>query len=236
MLMKRPRLVAAVVLLIGLGSSTRPARADLLFDLKQVGPNVVITVSGSLSTFFDDLHNAGSTPLTPSVRAYYGEVIVGPASSSETLWQGFRGDESFGPGTFPHFPSHSTGPDMVGLYFGGDEITDGIFLPSDYQDFKMLSSTDTFDNVSLTEPGHGMGFTPGEYELVAVRDLITVRVEPVPEPPTLLGLAAAGLLGYRRPRDVALRRTGEARCRWGLDRLVSRQGAMEVQARSRACR
>jgi hypothetical protein len=175
---------ATLAIVIVCGLSVRPAQADYLVTLQQVGPNVVATGSGSID--LSGLTPAGTVVgdiglLGPNAAS----VLVG--SGNNDLYTGFSGPSNFGPAGQTN--ANSSSGSSVGISGGALDL----FVPSGYISNTPLSpSTSTYDNATLSS----LGVTPGNYVWTwgtfAPTQKFTLDV--VPEPSSLFLLALGVIL------------------------------------------
>jgi hypothetical protein len=183
----RPFFFLLFVLAAGLLPSTVPAA--FVFQLSQVGPDVVVTGSGTLNlTALSPPFGSGSgaSGILPN-----GAVLaVNPAGISLTGHAGFSGPSSWGSGSLTTATSSSGDPVVIS---GG---SGALFLAPTYVSGSPLSNSMIFTNTTFSD----LGFTPGTYIYTwgsaASADSLTVTTV-VPEPATwaLLGLGVVMLPG-----------------------------------------
>ena len=170
------------------------ARAAYRVDIRQVGPDVVATGSGSI-----DLTNLTISATTNTVPSYIvpnqAVVQVGPTSlQNVTDYKFVGGPSSFGPGAFAKASSGSGA--SVGV-FGNTVVT----VPQGYVSGTDLGiSTATWSNQTFSS----LGLTPGIFvEFWGVTsphaDTFTIVA---PEPASLSLLAIAGPMLLRRRRSA----------------------------------
>ena len=128
----------------------RPAKAELVMSLQQVGPDVVATANGTVNlsdlTFFSAANSS-----QPTIMPIVGELTVGFApvglGANNDLYTGISGPASFGTGDF--FEGRVTGTgNLVGL---NDAAT--ILVPLGYISGDPLSGTVTFSSTTLNNLG-----------------------------------------------------------------------------------
>jgi hypothetical protein len=198
--MKRLAFLAVVACLCG-GALPGTGRAEFIITFSRNGANVDATGSGRLNIAalaFD--HSDTGIPFVQGVGAL---VQLGASGGPLDDYTGFTGPSSIGPGG-PFPASSGTGPlvgiiDAFSVHF--------VVTPLGYISGTSITSSATWDNATISS----LGLTPGTYEWTwgsgaTADDLKVVIPSAVPEPAslTLLGLGAAGLLGYgwRRRRAV----------------------------------
>jgi hypothetical protein len=139
--------ILALVSLLGLGI-TQSARANFIATIDQVGPNVVVTGSGTIDLTGLSFLFGGTA--TPSISPNTGSLSVGPSASVDA-YSAISGPASFGTGGFT-FANGGSG-DVVGLQ--------GLLLlvPQGYFSGNPLSGTATYDNATFAS----LGITPGTY-------------------------------------------------------------------------
>ena len=211
-------LLMAGVLMLG---SAEAARATVIETIEQVGPNVVITGTGTLNTAA--LGPAGFANLAPAeIAPAYDTIVNGPVAVSPNLVfvVSVTGPASFGSGLPLAADSGS------GDHFDFSD-TNGVLrlgVPTYYVSGATLSASSTYDNATFAS----LGITPGTYNFAiedagnTVVDTFIIQAGPVsvPEPDTLtlvgglIGLSAAwvGAAGLRRRMfgDVNVGRKGRS--------------------------
>jgi hypothetical protein len=188
--------------LIGAAAPVQPAQAAYVLTIKQEGPNVVTTGSGSF-----DL-----TDLTAVAMGFAYSDFMAPAGAvidtglgAFTIYSGvLQGPTNFGDG-------HVTGASSVsGDFVSLDGVASEIFVPGLTGEYKSGSpvsgSSATYDDATFAS----LGITAGVYvwKWGSGADADTFTIDAVPEPSTwallgvgFLGLAAAGI--RRRARRTA---------------------------------
>jgi len=187
------------------------SQAALIFELKEVGLDVVLTMlaGGSLNT-------TGLLPNTPNQTAPNGGAFT-PAGSRFSVGSGvydsfsyypalspsrFNGPLSFGTGGFISAPDSVSG-DFFGLDNGFAPGT--IYVRDNYVSGTTINtaSSATFQSKTLSQ----LGATVGTYVWTLPNDTITLRVGSASTVPDAggsvagLGLAVAGLIHLRRRRQ-----------------------------------
>src|SRR5262249_15138417 len=141
------------LLALALALSTGQARAELKFSLQEVGPDVVMTGSGTVNT--DGLNNASAWIAAANLIPQSGQVIVaGPGTLSGRGYRLISGPSTFGGGAGLDATS-GTG-DGFGL--GGQAQV--LFLPNNYVSGSQLSGTATYSMQTLAN----LGVTLGTYK------------------------------------------------------------------------
>lgn len=190
-------------ILLALGVAS--ANAAIVVDVRQVGANVFASGGGSINltdlTLGGGAFSAGVVwPGFPLPVPTGSSVLsIGTTSTAPVnLYRGISGPTSFGSGGRILADSGS-GPVFAII------SSIGLYVPDPYVSGGILSSSSTWDNITLA----GLGLTVGSYVWTwGSRDnadsftlnIVDPRISTVPEPGTLalLGLGVLGLLLLRR--------------------------------------
>ena len=184
-------MVALAGSVLALGVAGVPNRADalLLYTIRQVGSDVVVT-GGSQGTV--DL-----SPLTPGAADTNSAEIVsgegalgtGPDLAPLVTYSGISGPTSFGSDTIG-YPGDSFDSDSNSVYLLAS--IGKIYLPTGYTGSGAISSTTTFSGTSLAV----LGLTPNTsivwtWGTGGPDRTFQLDIEPVPAPLPVLGAASA---------------------------------------------
>jgi hypothetical protein len=188
---------------------TRPVRAVVVLQVSQVGPNVLVSGSGSAN--LNALTNeGGQTEWTNTLSE--AEIYAGPAAfvdGNVNLWSGLSG----GPSSIStdsnllEYPDDaSSSGDLFGLFI--DNGSPRLVLPTGYSSNDPLNGTSVFLNLTLADLGLPDGTTTWSWGSGADADSFVLQVngaQPVPAPLPIAATAAA----YSWSRRLR-RRIGEA--------------------------
>ena len=180
--------------------STRPAQANYIVTLKQMGANVVATGSGAFDLTGLPVKARGSSQ--PLIQPFLGNIVTGSSSSNscDTYGTTITGPSNFGIGIETGLVSIGTG-DLVGMAFnGGHENESFLLVPVGYVSGTALSSSATYNNLTLGAPV----VTPGTYvwtwgdgadQSFTLKIIGPVGVPGVPDRGSTVSLLGFGLLG-----------------------------------------
>ncbi len=203
--MRLPIMLTCVAATAVLAAAVRPAKATFTIDIRQVGPNVVSTGTGTIDTagltlsFYTNV-TAGS--VDPSI----GQSIGGP-SGDVIYYSGASGPSKFGTG------GQTVATSGTGAVVGVDSGL--LVLPENYVSGSTVSNANTYAVQTLST----LGLTPGTYTEAfgsgADADSFVVEVDAAPEPSSasLMAVVALRFLGRRRrgARGLVELRTGGSR-------------------------
>ncbi len=207
--MKKAAISTAVLL-----AASLPSHAAFVFNLQEVGPDVVLSGSGTLN--LAGLSFLGSAFARPALSSTSGIAFVGgspsPGSPSSFDVYGFVNSTpgSFGTGLFTF--SNSASGDAFGFRFRAD--AGELWAPSGYTSGSLLAGTATFAGQTLSSLGATIGTYTWTWGSGATADSMTLNVgssiTPVPEPSAYaLALTGLGVLGFWGRRQKAQKRTAE---------------------------
>jgi protein with PEP-CTERM/exosortase system signal len=181
--------------------SVRPAQANYIVTLQQVGPNVVATGSGAFDLTGLPIKARGSSQ--PLIQPFLGNIVTGSSNSCDAYGTTITGPDNFGIGIETGLVSIGTG-DLVGMAFNGGNSS-FLLVPVGYVSGTALSSSATYNNLTLGAPV----VTPGTYvwtwgdgaDQSFTLQIGSVGVPGVPDggsTVSLLGCALLGLAALRR--------------------------------------
>jgi hypothetical protein len=177
--------------------SAGTARASFVYNVLQVGSNVVTTGIGTIDTAALTSLGSGETTCGYVIPSE-GVLVGGPiAFLSDQAYSGISGPSAFGTGgaALPLEVATSGGGDLFGTS-GGNHL----YTPPGYQSEAPLSNTDTYNNTTISL----LGFTPGTYVYTwgsgPTADLLTINIGVVPEPASAALIAAPVAIAALRRR------------------------------------
>ena len=185
-------LFALAIALFGVLAAGTEAQASFVFNIQQVGQNIVIAGNGSINTnaLSEVTRVSRAANFDPSDANFdIGPVVLTPA----VQFFGLIGPGSLGIGGVA-YPNSGSG-DRVGV-----EIGDEVAVPAGYTSGAPLADTATYDSETFAT----LGLTQGTYLYTwgtgATADSLTVNIGTVPEPASLalVGVPAAVALLRRR--------------------------------------
>jgi len=188
-----------------------PSSAAITLRVEQVGPDVVITGSGTANlnglTF-----NSDSTFWTNAITD--GQVYVGPDVFNDgnvSLYDGISGPLAFGvdPSLYEVPDNVGSSGDLFGILADNGSGVTQLVLPLGYSSNSPLGGVSRFSSLTLAQ----LGLTPGQLNTWSWgsgvnADVLSLEVAdnaPVPAPAPLLGLGAAFHMARRlrrRQRDA----------------------------------
>jgi hypothetical protein len=198
----KPTLATTLAIVLAWLLFVRPAQAGYTVTLRQVGPDVVATGSGSIDltglTFFR------STSLNPAINPlfqYSGFISTGPTSSRVDSYS-YPAPRIGGFGPAPTTAANSGSGNMVGIAGNLDDL--GIFqgfllsVPKGYVSGTALSDSATYIGKTFAT----LGVTPGTYVWTwgpganqnFTLDVVAVAVSE-PPPGLLLNISTRGRVG-----------------------------------------
>jgi hypothetical protein len=199
---------AALALLLGgslAGSSllllaAAPARALVTLKVKPVGPDLVVTGSGSALT--SSLTPVGTDSAYSNVLSDV-QIYAGPPAFSDgsvSRWSGLTGPAALGvvPAVFEYpdsNPALSFG-DLFGILTSSNPADIRLVLPSSYVSGASLSGRTTYTNLNLAQAGLTAGTTyTWTWGSGSAAETIELQIDatpvPVPAPLPIAGAAAA---------------------------------------------
>ena len=191
-MLKSRRLFAVAIALFGVHATGTKAQAAFVFNIQQVGQNIVVTGNGSINT--DALSEVTRYSRVANFNPSVAIIDVGPVALTPAVqFYGLNGPASFGIGGVA-YPNLGSG-DLVGV-----DIGEEVSVPPGYTSGAPLADSATFDSETFTS----LGLTPGTYLYTwgrgATADSLTINIGTVPEPASLalLGVPAAVALLRRR--------------------------------------
>lgn len=189
-----------------------PAQAGLIFTVKEVGPNIQVTVKGSINTSGWSLQGVAAS--NPYVRQDSIAAGIGPQQRVDSMVQAVSGGAS----TTAVFPSMawSFNQPMAGTA-KGDLVQFGqsgygqwiLYLPAGYVSNTPVSGSAVYANLSYASLGIVKNQTYWTWHLdgIAGSDAKAVTVWATPEPTSMAmwGMGAVAATWVRRRRRLAQR-------------------------------
>jgi len=195
-----PAVLPALTVVIALGFFIRPAQADYIVTLEQVGSDLVATGSGAID--LTGLSFQATVGTVSGIFPSIGVINTGPTSfpSTDHYSGTITGPTNFGIGGFNNASSGSG--DLVGI----DARDDVLTVPQGYVSGSPLSDSSTYPSLTFGS----LGVTPGTYVWTwgtGPDQNFTLQIGPatVPDSGSTLGLlllVSAILFGARQLRSA----------------------------------
>ena len=192
--------VSGLLTTLALAAAALPAEAAVTITIRDVGPDVVATLSGSLDLTGMTYTGAGATG-----RFVWSERAMAAFAGNIKYYQAVTGPTNWG----------STDP-LADLFFATSKTGDAFLLggtafqsllptigvPDGYVNGAALAASMTFAGETI----ENMNLDPGRYVYELPNDLVVVRIGSVPEPASwAMMIAGFGLVGAAmRRRAVAV--------------------------------
>lgn len=183
----------ALCLLAALALCSVPsARAVYVLTLQEVGPDVVVTGSGSIDTTGLFFTGVTLSSIGAGIDPGATTLFAGGPGTDIRIYGGPAGPSSFGAGSNFVAATTSTGDDVGLAQSPGALPAPALYLSASYVSGSTLANTTLFADATFDT----LGFTPGTYTYTwgtgTSADSLTV-IGVVPEPSTWALLAAGGL-------------------------------------------
>jgi hypothetical protein len=194
------RFLFITLIMFAVIASPSRARAEFVFNLSQVGNNVVVTGLGTLNLAALTVGPSGPQD-EPNLVPFFAALTSG-SGGPYTSYNGVSGPPNFGT-SGSTIPTLSSG-DVVGI-FG---INNSLQVPFGYVSGSPLSDTSTFTDATIGS----LGLTPGQYLYTwgtgATADSLTVNIVPEPSTALLITFGCSVFLGvcWIRRRRVGRQR------------------------------
>ena len=127
--------------------SVRPAQANYIVTLQQVGPNVVATGSGAFDLTGLPVKARGFSQTL--IQPFLGNIVTGSSNFCDVYGTTITGPSSFGIG-IEVLASIGIG-DLVGMAFNGGHES-FLIVPVGYVSGTALSDSATYNNLTLGAP------------------------------------------------------------------------------------
>lgn len=177
-----------------------PVQAAVVFDLKEVGSDVLFTGSGTIN--LSSLTYSGDAPVQGLMVPSFAYAVI--ADGSITAYSGLSGPTSIGSSMATTYATS-----MLGDSFGFFGLVHGLMVPQGYTSGGLLAATATFANQTLATLGATVGTYVWTWGSGPTADSITLNVgnvTAVPEPSAYaLALAGLGVMGFWGRRQKATR-------------------------------
>jgi hypothetical protein len=174
--------------------ATTQTYADIVFNINQVGPDVVVTGSGSanLNDLTLDWTGGEYSEMLPSVAV----LVIGRWATAEEQMRDrysgvITGPSAFGTGVHT-WPTSSSG-DHFGIWGAWSYLN----VPYGYTSGSPLSGSSTWESTTISDLGLDVGTYTWTWGSGANADSFTLNVAAVPEPGQLavMGLMSLGVAG-----------------------------------------
>ena len=167
------------------------AQASLLFSVRQVGPDVVTSVSGSVK--LEGGYWGPQYPTLAAINPANGFISVGPDRITDARrWSTIAsGSDRFISGGFNYILASSGSGDAIAFRKPGAALY--LDLPIGYVSGRAISSTSTYANHTLDDLGFIKGTYTWNWGSGSNADSLTLTV--VPEPHQYAMAAGLGLVG-----------------------------------------
>jgi hypothetical protein len=163
---------------------SRPARAEYIVTLKQVGPDVVATGSGAMDLTGLHFRFHAVAGGNPEIVPFDAIITFQQYLANVDVYRGFTGPTTFGLGRRDEFMANTFTGDSVGIA-AANPLFGEIEVPLGYVSGTPLLSSMTFNNATIGS----LGARPGIYEWTwGTRPNQNFTLQIVPDPGFTFGL------------------------------------------------
>ncbi|MBV8782030.1 MAG: hypothetical protein JO353_11585 [Phycisphaerae bacterium] len=174
------------------------AFAVFTFTIQQVGPNVTVSGSGSLTTNFLSGGINVAAQIGNAIDSANAEILIGTDVVYNEYPVAFTGATNFGSTTDQTFVPNSFSGTLIGVWRSNINY---LFIPGGYTSGMVVTNSATFNNKTFAS----MNLVPGiytenyTYGTVPFNGADTIIINVSPEPATLGVLILPAMVLFRRP-------------------------------------